>query len=47
MKYDATKVEAFLRKVTVYSNAGKQTLTIKGEIVRNKGKVNPLTGEVE
>ncbi|MFY0672794.1 MAG: DUF1573 domain-containing protein [Bacteroidia bacterium] len=47
VKYDATKVGAFFRKVTVYTNAGKQTLTIKGEITKGKGKVNPLTGEVE
>lgn len=47
VKYDATKVGVFYRKVTLYTNAGKQNLTIKGEIVKGKGKVNPLTGEVE
>ncbi len=47
VKYDATKVGVFYRKVTVYTNAGKETLTIKGEITKGKGKVNPLTGEVE
>lgn len=47
VKYDATKIGTFFRKVTLRSNAGKQTLVIKGEIVQaSKGnKVNPLTGE--
>lgn len=45
VKYDATKVGAFYRKVTLYTNAGKETLTIKGEIVKGNGKVNPITGE--
>jgi len=44
VKYDATKVGVFYRKVVVKTNAGKETLVIKGEILKG-GKVNPLTGE--
>ena len=29
VKYDATKVGVFYRKVTIYTNAGKEVLTIK------------------
>ena len=45
VSYDATKVGSFYRKATIYTNAGKTDLIIKGEIVKGKGKVNPITGE--
>lgn len=47
VKYDATKVGTFFRKVTLRTNAGKETLVIKGEIVKpSKGnKINPITGQ--
>lgn len=45
IKYDATKVGTFYRKVTIFTNAGKEVLVVKGAISAKKGKVNPITGE--
>lgn len=45
IKYDATKVGTFYRKVTIFTNAGKEVLVVKGTISAKKGKVNPITGE--
>ena len=45
VKYDATKVGTFYRKVTIYTNAGREVLVVKGSISAKKGKVNPITGE--
>ncbi|MBI1183819.1 DUF1573 domain-containing protein [bacterium] len=44
VKYDATKVGFFYRKVTLHTNAGDETLIIKGEITEKKEKVDPITG---
>lgn len=45
VRYDATKVGKFNRKIIVYTNAGKEQLVIKGEVVKSEKKINPLTGE--
>lgn len=45
VRYDATKVGVFYRKVTLHTNAGSVALVIKGEIVDAKAKVDPVTGQ--
>lgn len=47
VKYDATKVGKFYRKIDIYTNTANETLVIKGEIVKTDAKVNPLTGKKE
>lgn len=45
VKYDATKVGKFYRKITLFTNDGQHALVVKGEISAKMGKVNPITGE--
>ncbi|MBI3143461.1 MAG: DUF1573 domain-containing protein [Bacteroidetes bacterium] len=45
VRYDATKVGVFYRKVTLHTNAGTVVLAIKGEILADHSKVDPVTGD--